>query len=292
MRNLLSRIPLDEYYALTDAVNYSTAKWVLKSPRHFRHVADHGTDRTECMLQGTATHAAILEPDKFASDFVVWNVLTKNGSGKVAPRTGSAWDHFQRCNPDKTIITEKQHALAVAMHDAVWADDTARPFLAGKGEAEVALVWTDPETGLVCKGRVDRLTDINGEPTIVGIKTAIESGADAMSKQSNRLHYHMQWAMYREGYRVITGQIPRMIEIVVESKAPHDPVTYEITEGVIQPGLNIYREALDEIARCTATGKWPGQGGGEIVSLTLPTWAAGIPEDVGFDMTGIEGTEA
>jgi hypothetical protein len=81
-----------------------------------------------------------------------------------------------------------------------------------------------------------------------------------------------------------------MVEIAVESKPPHDPVTYEIGIDVTGPGLIIYREALDTIARCGDLDEWPGQGGGQVVPLVLPAYAAGIPsdEDVALDMGGIE----
>lgn len=242
------RIPIDAYNAI-EAVNYSTLKHILKSPRHYRHAKDVGTVQTEAMIGGIATHVAVLEPERFAVDFVVWDAPTKNGSGKVAPRTGAQWEHFKRLHPDKTILTVAQHEHALAMQEAVRADPSAAQFLQS-GEAEVALVWTDEETQLLCKGRVDWITEIDGEPVIVGLKTAVESGPETFPKQANRLLYHLQWAMYAAGYETLTGKMPRVVEVVVESKPPYDPVTYEIGLDVTGPGLAIYREAMFELARC------------------------------------------
>lgn len=290
-----ARIPVPEYNEI-DAVNYSTLKYVLKSPRHYYHAKTIGTEQTPAMALGTACHCAILEPERFSDEFAVWDSQTK--SGRSAPRTGKAWEHFRRVNAGATILTTKQYETAAAMRDAVRADPIAMQFLS-EGDAEVALVWTDEATKLLCKGRVDWITRIDGEPVIVGLKTAADAGFDAFSRQSNRLLYHLQWAMYREGYHTITGEIPRVIEIAVESKVPHDSVVYEIGSDVIEPGLALYREALDEVARCRDKGVWPGQGGGEIVSLVLPAWAAGVPSDdevaldmTGLDMSAIEGLES
>jgi len=282
----LKRITIPEYNAI-DAVNYSTLKHILKSPRHFRHVRTAGTAQTEAMSLGLACHSATLEPDKFESDYSVWNQRTK--SGRTSPRNGKSWDHFLRCNIGKTVITEKQYEIATVMRDSVRSDPTSMQFLVA-GEAEVAMVWVDPITGLLCKGRVDWLARIDLEPVIVGLKTAVESGLDAFSRQSNRLLYHLQWAMYREGFVALTGEIPRVVEIAVESKPPHDPVVYEIGPDVIEPGIVLFRQAMGEVAKCRRTNTWPGQGRGEIVSLTLPSWAAGVPsdEDVSLDMTGID----
>lgn len=290
------RIRIDVYNAI-EAVNYSTAKYSLKSPLAYRHVVDNGTKTTGPMTLGSACHVGVLEPERFERDVVIWNEPTKKGD-KVAPRNGGAWEHFKRLNAGKIILLQDEHDGVCSMRDAVRSDPVAAPFLE-RGEAEVAMVWTDPETGLLCKGRVDWITsglfdgdrfvsDPNGEPVIVGLKTAAEAGARMFAKQAARLYYHLQWAMYQEGYRVLTGRTPHMVEIAVESEPPHDTVAYEIGLDVTGPGLVLYHEALETIARCRKQGSWPGQSGGKIVQLVLPSYAAGIPDDVALDMTGLE----
>jgi hypothetical protein len=96
--------------------------------------------------------------------------------------------------------------------------------------------------------------------------------------------------MYSEGFRLLTGEFPRVIEIVVESRAPHDTVVYDVGLEVLEPGRALLRTALDRLAQCGDCDEWPGQGEGKIQSMMLTPWAMGTVSDesVALDMSGIE----
>jgi hypothetical protein len=265
-QNWLKRIPLDEYNAL-DAERYSHLKHILTSPRHYQHASDGGEESTPAMVRGDATHAAILEPERFASEY-----LTYPG----ATRRGKDWDAWRAKHADAVCITASERELALEMSRAVRSDPLCMRYLE-RGEAEIAMSWTDPATGIRCKGRLDWITELDGRPVIVGIKTAKASGLRLFTRQACDLGYLMQWAMYREGFHAVTGEWPgEMIEIAVENHAPWDAVVYRICEPVIEAGLERYRSALALLTDCRRTGRWPGQGAGQVVDLRdLPPWAVG-----------------
>lgn len=232
-----------------------------RSPRHYRHAVDsYGiTPPSPAMQLGTAVHCAILEPDVFATKYVVY-------PGKI--RRGAQWEEFQRLHEDHSIITASERETARTIADAVMDHQTARDLLK-RGSPEVPLFWNDPHTGLVCKARADWLCV--EDRVMVGIKTTREIG-DQFINQSARLMYHLSWAYYADGYHANFGHDPSMYEISVETTAPYDVVVYRIGDDVLVPGRAEYQRALGMIQECTASGVWPGYAS-EVVDMSIPAWA-------------------
>ena len=132
--------------------------------------------------------------------------------------------------------------------------------------------WQHDEPELALKGRVDWLTVVDGCDVVVGLKTTRDLRPREFAAQAARLCYHWQWAFYYDGFERITGRKPAMVEIVVESAAPHAVAVYTIGEIVLDLGRDEYREALAQFAECERTGVWPGPVVGER-ALVLPAWA-------------------
>lgn len=267
-----SRVPNDEYRAV-DAINVSLLKELRRSPLHFQH-AKANPKESAAMTLGTAAHCATLEPERFAHDFVVWDRRTD--SGRAAPRTGKAWEAFVAEAGARTVLTVEEYGLAVEMAAAVRTDPVAAKYLAS-GEPEVTLRWD--LDGRPCKGRVDWLTHMDGEPVIVGLKTARDCRPFMFSSAAARLGYHLQWSWYFDGYRAIKRRTPRMVEIVVESAPPHAVVAYVIPEDVLDQGRDEYQELLRQLAICERDGRWPGPAETELV-LSLPSWVYGSEDDI------------
>lgn len=270
--NIQSRVPGADYFALP-ALNISRLKELKRSPLHYRHALTH-PKTTAAMMLGTAAHCATLEPERFCSDYVAWCKRTE--SGRTAPRTGKAWEAFVAEFGERTILTEDEAELAANIAAAVRGDPVAAKYLAA-GEPEVTMEWTLGERR--CKGRADWITALDGEPVIVGLKTARDCRNHVFSAVAAQLGYGMQWAWYFDGYQAITGRDARMIEIVVESKAPHAVVCYVITEDVLAQGRDDYQNLLRVLDDCEARDEWPGPAQTELV-LSMPTWWYGTDEDI------------
>lgn len=275
---ITSRMPREEYIAL-EAMNISRLKELRRSPQHYLHALDHRKE-TDALTLGIAAHVAVLEPERFASQFAVWNRRTE--SGRAAPRNGKWWDAFQLEHAGRSILTDDEAMLAQAIAHAVRFDETANQYLAA-GDPEVTLQWEID--GRPVKGRVDWLTSIAGRPHIVGLKTARDCRHFAFGSQAAKLDYGMQWSWYFDGYVALKGEIPRMIEIVVESEPPHAVATYVICDDILLQGRDNYRELLKVLAECEASGEWPGPVVGEQI-LTLPTWY--YPQNEADDLAALE----
>lgn len=273
MNSIHSRMPLDEYRAI-EAVSITKLKELGRSPQHYRYALDHPKE-TEPLVLGTAAHCATLEPERFSRQFATWERRTD--AGAMAPRRGQYWEEFARANAGREIITQDQDALARAIATAVRGDPVAMKYLAA-GEPEVAMEWV--LDGRQCKGRVDWLTHVAGEPVLVGLKTARDCRPFPFGSAAAKLGYHLQWGFYLNGYSAIKdGVKPRMVEIVVESTAPHAVVVYTIPDDVLLQGEEEYTQLLSTLGRCEREDNWPGPATQEQV-LTLPSWIYQVDDDI------------
>jgi hypothetical protein len=268
-----SRVPEAEYRALP-ALNISRLKELRKSPRHYRHACDSPAPPSPAMILGTAAHCATLEPERFSRDYALWTRRT--ASGRMAPRSGKEWEAFVAEHEGRAILTGDEAAAALVMSDSVRRDPVAAKYLE-TGDPEATMLWTLGERQ--CKGRADWLTELDGEPVVVGLKTTRDVRHFAFASSAARLGYHLQWAWYFDGYREITGRTPRMVEIAVESDPPHAVVVYAITEDILAQGRDDYLALLERLDYCERTGEWPGPAETEII-LSLPSWVYGTDEDV------------
>lgn len=274
---ITSRMPRAEYDAIA-ALNISRLKEMKRSPLHFRHLLDN-PKLSDPLTLGTATHVAVLEPERYISEFCVWDRTTDGGA--MAPRRGQYWEAFVANVGKKTILTPEQHRLANDIAKAVRFHPAANKYLEA-GDPEVTLEWTLPaELGSrAAKGRVDWITRVDGKPVLVGLKTARDCRHFQFSRHAANLGYHLAWAYYLDGYKAIRGLTPRVVEIVVESAAPHAVKVFNIGEDIILQGREEYWECVKLLAECEAAGEWPAPGGDAEEDLTLPSWAYQQDDDV------------
>lgn len=270
-------VPWEEYRALP-GVTITRLKELARSPKHYRYRLDH-PKQSGAMTLGTAAHVATLEPHRFERDFVVWG--REEGENV---RRGKVWEAFAERHKDRSILTVEEHRSACAIRDAVRAHPPAAKYLE-RGEAEVTMRWI-ARGGSMCKGRIDWLTidpDAGG-PVILGLKTARDASPDAFGKQAARLGYVSQWSFYADAYAEITGgEVPRVVEIVVESTPPHDVAVYFVPDDVLDQGRDDYSKFLATLDRCEERGEWPGAVEAE-APVVLPRWAYADAENDGFEM--------
>ena len=273
MTQTIMDMAAEDYFAL-DAVSASDLKALMRSPLYYQHYKAKGIKATPAMQLGTAAHMAILEPERFASDCVMWD---------GAVRRGKVWDAFCEQYADKTILTVSEYDACCSMAAAVRKHEGAVSWLTG-GNPEVVLRWDyDGEGSMPCKCRIDWMPAGAG---IVDLKTTADPSPRAFSRTAANLNYHMQLAWYRRGYRAVkrTDLCPVKI-LAVQNQAPWDVVFYDVPEEVLARGDELCDEAVDLLGRCEASGNWFGADGGTgEQTLWLPAWAMGV-DDVELDWT-------
>jgi hypothetical protein len=259
----IAGVPFDEYQAW-QAVHVTNLLAMRISPRHYKHQLDNQKEPTPAMVLGSACHVAVLEPDVLPIRYAVW---------KGDKRQKKEWAAFQDAHEGETIITEDQYLTALAMRDSARSHPVAGPLLTGI-LAEVSVTWTDPATGLRCKGRIDGIPKPEG---ILDLKTT-SKGLDLRSFAGHaaRSGWIMQVAWYRRGWLLANHrdpgeELPCYI-LGVESAAPHDCCVYRLTEDALYFGLQAVDRLLARLAECVRTDEWPGAYP-EAVELNLPPWA-------------------
>jgi len=275
-----ANVPFEEYVAQT-GLNISRLKHLRQSPAHYRHRLQDPPD-SDTLRSGRVVHTAVLEPDKFESRYAVWEA--RKADGTMAARYGKPWDQFvaEATGDKREVITLDQHRHAMAIRKAVRGDRCALDYIDG-GQAEVVLDWR--MHGRQCKGRVDMiaLQVRDDPPTIVGLKTTVDARPFLFGAHAARLGYHLQWAWYFDGFKALTGEIPLMVEIVVEKTPPHAVAVYRITNDIIEQGREEYMQLLDLLAECEVNDRWPGPTFGMVHDLTFPSWAlnrGGASDDI------------
>ncbi len=267
---LIEGLPFSSYLAIKD-VHATGLKNVLVSPRMYRARELEPMEDSDTLRQGRAAHTAILEPDQFLLDYVIW-------TGKQ--RRGKEWDAFEAANAGKTILTPKQYKTVLKMRDAVRACPDATKYLDEEGaRTEVSMSWTHPRTGIRCKGRTDLLCS-----ALVDIKSTRNPDKRRFAADAARLGYAMQAAFYEDGLASLGINVPVKI-IAVQNVLPFDVVVFNVPPETLAMGHEQVETALDKLAECRASKKWPGLEQGE-VDLVLPAWATPEGDEEELTMNG------
>ncbi|MEZ4179884.1 PD-(D/E)XK nuclease-like domain-containing protein, partial [Salmonella enterica] len=100
---------------------------------------------------GTSFHTQVLEPERFAAEYVVKPKFDLRTN--VGKEGSAAWD---AANPGKTIISEADRVAIEGMFDALTErTDIARTIQ--NSYREKSYFWTDEDTGIACRMRADLL---------------------------------------------------------------------------------------------------------------------------------------
>jgi hypothetical protein len=246
---------------------------MAKSPLHYQDAIQHPLEDTDAMRIGRAVHCAVLEPARFSASYPVWG---------GARRAGSEWVAFlAACDGD--YLREEEAETVRAMSGAVRGHTEAAKLLL-TGESETVLEWTDPDTDIECKGRVDWL-----RPGVVAdLKTTRDGDKRTFERQSASMHYFSQLGFYSMGAEAMFGRPHKAAIISVENVRPYDVAVYRVPALVLDRGKALCRTWLRRLAECRATGLWPGRYS-EVLDYELPAWMMGQDEieleggeDVGF----------
>jgi hypothetical protein len=156
------------------------------------------------------------------------------------------------------------------MLESVKRHPMATQLLRGDGNNEVSGWAKHGPTGLLLKGRADRITeDTKGNTVIVDLKTTGhgDGKADEFEKQIAIWQYHRQAAHYLDIFGASF-----FVFLVVEKLPPYAVACYQVDAPDIEFGRFQNLRDLRAVAQCRETGEWPAYGN-EIKTLRLPHWA-------------------
>lgn len=260
-------LTFQQYHAI-EAVNHSTLEPFTRSAAHARERILNGEPESDDLTFGQAFHLAMLEPERFALEYVVPPKIDKRF------KVGKAeWAEWKAANPNRQLLTSDEFDAIERMRVAVAMHPTAAELLDGTGANELTLVWADPETGTLCKARLDRFTSLVGWPFIVDLKTARDARERAFSADIAKLGYHRQAGWYRRGLNILRPGETRFAFLAVEKERPHAVAVWELDERGLEQGEREAVAHLRAYEHAQSTGLWPAYDAG-LGLIDVPAWAA------------------
>ena len=272
-------VPFSEYIA-HPGVNSSALTELRRSPAHMQAYRNREHEFTKAFQIGEAVHRAVLEPDLFLSSYV-----QGPEGNRTTKAVRDAWNALADEYGAEYVLSPDDYAMCLAMRDSVLASVSGRQLLASPGASEVMIVWQDEGTGLLCKGRIDRLPDES--VFFVDLKTTTDAHPRAFQKSLWAYGYFRQAAFYSSGLQALGEFRPECAFVAVEKSLPYAVSVMRLDHGAMDAGAHENRILLQRYAECEELGYWPGYTE-SIQDLALPPWAfSEILQAPGISNTGI-----
>jgi PDDEXK-like domain of unknown function (DUF3799) len=236
---------------------------VMRSSAHYEAwLNGHRTKVGAELDLGKAFHCALLEPERFAVDYVVEPAF---GDCRK-PANKANRDAWREANKGAVWLSDEDHRACAAMAASIRRHSRASKLLVG-GRAEVTARWADEETGLECKARTDYY--VADRSRIVDVKTARDARELPFSYAARDYGYHRQDALYRAGFAALGAEVEHFVFVVVEKEPPYAVAVYELDEEDVLDGWDEVQKAMRELARAFEEDRWSAYPE-EVRTLKLP----------------------
>lgn len=208
---------------------------------------------------GSVVHALVLGVGDYAViDVDSWRTKAAREAQEAAREAG------------QTPILAKDYERALAVRDAVYANPTAAAVLS-EGAPEISAWATDPDTGVLMRGRIDWLR----ENAIVDLKTSAKPTHPAQWERTAWDYRYGLQAWWYSRILELNGEPERpFIWITATTSGPHRVYLHQPSPELIEKGREQGERALAIYANALETGHWPGLADPhEIHTTTPPAWA-------------------
>jgi len=256
-------MPDAEYHSVR-AASASRLKALRRSPAHLR-MMDEEPLKGDALAFGSAFHMAILEPMRFADQYVVApDVDRRTKDGKAA------WQQFQDSliGSGQTALTVDDHLAITGMARAVSANPVANDLIVGRTETELSLFWD--ELDIPCKARVDAYN--LEQRCIIDLKSTQDASPEEFPRSVAKFGYHIQAAWYMRSMRLAGFEVETMVFIAVEKTAPYGVACYTLDRDALDEGEREIARLLPIMSNCVHTNSWHGYDP-TIQTIRLPRWA-------------------
>ncbi|EIL7178358.1 PD-(D/E)XK nuclease-like domain-containing protein, partial [Salmonella enterica] len=183
-------IPNEAYHA-GPGVSKSQLDDIADTPAIYlwRKNAPVDTEKTKSLDTGTAFHCRVLEPEEFSKRFIIAPEFNRRTSaGKEEEKT-----FLEECaRTGRTVLTAEEGRKIELMYQSVMALPLGQWLVESAGYAESSVYWEDPETGILCRCRPDKI--IPEFHWIMDVKTTADIQRFRTAYYDYR--YHVQDAFY------------------------------------------------------------------------------------------------
>jgi hypothetical protein len=266
--------PAERYHANTLYWSQSMLKTFLgrrsKAKAYYVDKSEPQPPSTVEHDKGTATHTALIEPERFSELVVTYprDVLDKRGYA-----TTNAAEAFFRENEaaGRKVLKEKDYEIVKRMAASVRTK--CGEWLDGAEYREHSFYWECEETGLKSKMRLDLLCN-REKRVILDLKTCPNSSAREFWRTAQKLGYWLQPPQYCEGVRKFFGdkEDPLFLFIAVEKTFPYATALHGIEPHSMREAKRKHLRIRRDVKKCLDTGDWSESWEREINWMEIQDW--------------------
>lgn len=279
---LVQDLSNDDYHA-HKAASRTVLMELQRSPKkyHYKYLSGEYEDEDTTALKiGSAFHTLILEPEDFSKKAVIVpdgkrrptksQINAKNPSDSTLLQI-EWWKKFDEEHDGKAYLSQADADNLKGMAAAIRSEPAAQRLLGKKGLIEPSIFWTDEDTGIECKVKLDFVpTDYE---FVFDAKTTADVSADKFRRSLGEYGYDLQAYMNMEAVFQLTGERPDAFFFgCVEKKPPFDTGFYMADDDVIRSGEVKFRYLLRKLAKCRLNDHYPSNGDGKIRPIGLAPW--------------------
>lgn len=226
----------DAVYRKANGFSNSELSDYRKSFANWLWNKEHKTEPTLPMRLGTLIHTRILEPEKF-------NAVVKPDGMKFSTTEGKNW---KKQNEGKEILTQDEYQMILGIEQSLKDNPiTNKLMYESSGLNEVSIYWTDPETDVEGKGRIDRrLNDDvvlpNGNKVgIVDLKTVDSIDRFIGNMKHRKGDRQAGWYSWGNMYSSEETTPRGFCWVVVERKPPYQCAVFDISQTDISSAYEL-----------------------------------------------------
>ncbi len=244
-----------------------------------------------------------LSDDIYHADPVPGGSLSSTGARRLLPPSCPAIFDWYRRNPEpaKKAYVDAENWLTKAAKaqrdearqrgavpiltdekaeiDAMVAAVRAHPFAArlfepGTGTPEASCFWTDDETGIWRRSRLDWLPHNHAGTRMIlpDLKTCKSAQRDEFARSAASYGYHQQGAYYVDAVRALDlADDVAFVFVAIEKTPPYLVNVIQLDVTAMRIGAALNRKAIRVYAECQAADTWPGYST-DVELASLPPW--------------------
>ena len=248
------------------ALNYSGAKELLKSPAHYQAYLNQEREETKALRMGSLIHCAVLQPEMLNEKFITAPEVdrrTKEGKETYAAFQSSL-------KPGMTVVTSEESAECHIIASA------AKRTLERLGVTfdKTEFMFTTDYNGVQLKCAID---GVAGD-YIWDLKSTDDCSPAALLRSIKQYRYNLQAYFYRLCYE--TAFERRMLGfrfLFIEKQPPYATAVVEIGPELMSYAVADFEKALQTYRECTTLGEWPAYGDEvQVIDIKGPTTSTAI----------------